>query len=319
MRLWRVLLLVGMVCAPGTTGAVHAQQTPSTGVLPPPSAGGPPLLVPAQGNPYATEELDSLMAPQSEVESIEGVLKAESHPEGTLAETITPTAYWYHPAYWFGYDPWGAGVELGINGSQGNNDVFSMRIGAHLKRETKRWKFDSSLVYNKNHANGIETQNNGKVDSRLDRIIGETRYTWFVLENMIYDEFQSYDIQLSLNSGLGYQWIKTPITDLMTRLGAGATREFGGVDNDWEPQALLGLDLAHSLTATQRLTAKVDYFPEWEDRRNYRVVSDLGWQVDLDRPKNVSLKVSVIDRYDSTPNGREANNLDYAVVLIWKL
>jgi hypothetical protein len=69
----------------------------------------------------------------------------------------------------------------------------------------------------------------------------------------------------------------------------------------------------------QKLTGKVEYYPEWEDFRQYRVVSDIGWQVDLDRPKNVSLKFSLTDRYDSTPDGASPNNLDYAVLMIWKL
>ena len=47
------------------------------------------------------------------------------------------------------------------------------------------------LAYNKNHSNGVETQNNGKLDLRLDRILAESRWTLFVLENLIYDEFQA--------------------------------------------------------------------------------------------------------------------------------
>jgi putative salt-induced outer membrane protein YdiY len=211
------------------------------------------------------------------------------------------------------------GLELGINGSDGNSNVFSLRAGGHVKRITPRWKFDSSLAYNKNHSNGVETQNNGKHDLRLDRILAESPWTLFVLENLIFDEFQSWDLQLSLNTGVGYQLFKTPTLDLLTRVGFGATREFGGLEEDWQPTALLGLDYNHQITKMQKLTGKVDYYPEWEDFRQYRVVSDVGWQVDLDRPKNVSLKFSLIDRYDSTPDGSVPNNLDYAVLMIWKL
>jgi hypothetical protein len=166
---------------------------------------------------------------------------------GGLDQCLAPRSAWYEPAYWFGPDPWDAGVELGINGSEGNNSVFSMRAGGHLKRQTKRWKYDSSLVYNKNHTNGLETQNNGKLDARLDRNIADSRWILFVLENLIYDEFQAYDLQLSLNSGVGYHLIKTPATDLTGRVGAGATREFGGVDNDWEAAGALraGSDARH--------------------------------------------------------------------------
>ena len=34
---------------------------------------------------------------------------------------------------------------------------------------------------------------------------------------------------------------------------------------------------------------------------------------------NLSLKVSAFDRYDSTPQGRRPNDLDYALLLLWKL
>lgn len=239
--------------------------------------------------------------------------------DATAAAALADPPLWYMPAYWFGPAPWDAGVELGINGSEGNNSVFSMRTGGHLKREWNQWKLDSSLVYNKNHTNGVETQNNGMLDTRLDRLLGESRYTLFVLENLIYDEFQAYDVQLSLNTGVGYHLIKNERTDLTTRVGAGSTREFGGGNEVWEPQALFGLDLTHSISKMQRLKAKVDYFPEWEDFRNYRVISDLSYEVDLDQPKNLSLKFSLIDRYDSTPNGSKPNALDYAVLLLWKL
>jgi putative salt-induced outer membrane protein YdiY len=194
-----------------------------------------------------------------------------------------------------------------------------MRVGGHVKRVTPKWKIDSSLLYNKNHSNGTETQNNGKQDTRIDRILAESPWTLFVLENLIYDEFQAWDTQLSLNTGVGYQWIKTPVLDLLTRMGVGGTREFGGSEEDWQPTGLLGVDYTHQITKTQKLTAKVEYYPEWEDVNEFRVVSDFGWQVDLDRPKNVSLKLSLIDRYDSTPEGADPNNIDYSVLMIWKL
>ena len=304
---WLSRLLLWGACCGAAPLATVAQQFVSPEALPPlasetPSVGQFDFLLP----PLVDSAHDPSMG-------------AELLPPDALNSPITPTPYWYQPSYWFGEEPWTAGIELGINGSEGNNNVFSMRAGGHAKRETKRWKLDSSLIYNKNHSNGVETQNNGKLDTRLDRIMAESPWTLFILENLIYDEFQPWDLQLSVNTGMGYRLIDTETLDLISRFGAGATREFGGPVNEWRPTALFGLDYAHQLTKTQRLTGKVDYFPEWADFGSYRVVTDLGWQVALDQPKNVSLKVSVIDRYDSTPDGVRPNNLDYAVMLIWSL
>jgi hypothetical protein len=304
-------LAAGMACL--TWAPLRAQEGLGPLVLPPPTSMPEALADPlpsALTAPPALGDFESLLPP---ADAASGAAIAAP----PLAEALATPPLWYYPAYWFGPDPWTAGLELGINGNEGINNVFSLRTGGHLKRETKRWKLDSSLIYNKNRSNGVETQNNGKLDTRLDRILAESPWTLFVLENMIYDEFQSYNVQLSLNSGVGYRLWDTEVVDLLARVGAGATREFGGVDNDWAPQALFGFDYEEKISKMQRIVAKVDYFPEWEDFHNYRVVADLGWQIDLDRPKNVSLKFSFIDRYDSTPDGVEPNNFDYGVLLIW--
>jgi putative salt-induced outer membrane protein YdiY len=286
--------------------APTAAQEFSAPLLPPPSVAPEPVFAAPDA------DFNSPLAPDGALPA--GTLKSE-----TLEAAIAPASAWYYPSYWFGPEPWNAGLELGINGSEGNNNVLSLRTGGHLRRESKRWKLDSSLVYNKNHSNGIETQNNGKIDFRLDRILAESPWTLFTLDNLIYDEFQPFDLQLSLNVGVGYRVVHTELVNLLTRFGAGTTRDFGGVDDEWKPQALFGLDYEEKISKMQRIVAKVDYYPEWEDFRRYRVVTDLGWQIDLDRPKNVSLKLSLIDRYDSTPGGAVPNNLDYAVLLIWGL
>ena len=39
----------------------------------------------------------------------------------------------------------------------------------------------------------------------------------------------------------------------------------------------------------------------------------------LDEATNMSLKLGIIDRYDSTPNGLKPNDLNYSLMLLWKL
>jgi putative salt-induced outer membrane protein YdiY len=286
-----------------TAVSVCAQETISAAA--PPPTWTEPQLLPPPSEPLG-DAFESLLPPLVE-------------PDVDAALATPPAESWLDPVYWWGPEPWDAGVELGINGSEGNKSTLSLRSGGHVKRVTPRWKLDSSLAYNKNRSNDVQTQHNAKVDARVDRILAESAWTLFSLDNLIYDEFQTYDLQVSLNLGVGRQLLKTSAIDLLARVGTGATREFGGVVEDWQPQALFGVDYTHQLSTMQRLAAKVDYFPEWQDFREYRVVSDLGWHIALDRPKNVSLKLSLIDRYDSTPDGAKPNSFDYAVLLIWGL
>jgi len=248
------------------------------------------------------------------------VAQEESSTLLTAAAATDPlisSPQWYNLAYWFGPTPWDLGFELGLNGAEGINQALSFRTGGHIKRETEFWKFDTTLIYNKNTANGIDTQNNSLLDVRIDRKLGESPWSLFFLNQELYDEFQAYDLRVSLSSGLGYQFIDTEHIDLVGRLGTGASHELGGPDDRWAYEALFGMEYDHELSKTQRLSAKVDYFPEWENFDFYRVVTDVGWEIDLDRPGNLSLKFAVINRYDSTPNGADPNELNYSVLLIW--
>ena len=280
-------------------------------VLPPPGIDFslPPIAEPVSGATNDTEQ-QSITADDSQ-------LLIDS-PE-VIETTPILNYHWYELAYWFGPEPWDIGFELGLNGAAGINEALSMRTGGYLKRETKFWKFDTSLVYNRNNANGLETQNNALLDVRIDRLIQDSPWTLYFLNQELYDEFQAFDLRVSLNAGLGYQLFDTEVLELMGRFGAGASREFGGPDDRWAREALFGIDYLHHLTPTQRLSATVDYYPEWKNFGLYRIVADIGWEIDLDQPRNVSLKFSVLERYDSTPNGVDPNELNYAALLIWGL
>lgn len=252
---------------------------------------------------------------------LEEALADETIALGSEHELVQPVEVyeWYETAYWFGPAPWDMGINFGLNGSEGQNRSQSIASGAYVKRDSDLWTLDSKINYNLTSANSIETQNNAMLDARLDRKLNKTAWSLFILNQTLYDEFQPFDLRVSLNSGVGYKWVNTDDFSLLGRFGAGASREFGGPDDRWAAEALFGLDYEYLISERQRLKAKVDYFPEWQDFGNYRVVSDVGWEIDLDKPKNMSLRVTVNDRYDSTPNGVDPNLVNYAVLLNWKL
>ena len=227
---------------------------------------------------------------------------------------------WHQPTYWFGPSPWDTGVELGLNGSTGNNDSFSLRTGGYVKRNSKFSKLDLSLYHNRTATSGLTTQNNAKMDFRNDWLLDESSpWTLFAKGTVFYDQFQVYDLQTNANTGIGYQFVNEPDIDLTGRLGGGASREFGGLDDDWVPEALFGFEYEQRISATQKLSCKLDYHPEFEEFGRYRMVTDASWEIELDKPSNLSLKLSATDRYDSTPNGADPHLVNYSVLLLLKL
>lgn len=254
----------------------------------------------------------------SAVESIPNEL--EPLPSGVVhpaegEDSSEADAWWFSPTW---CPHWESSIELGLNGSDGNSEAFNFQVGASLKRETDQHRLALSSRYNKSSTESIETQNNAFGEARYDRLLGYSRWTLFTFGTLEYDEFRAFDLRLAINSGVGYQIISNDLATLTGRFGSGVSHEIGGPVDDYVPEALFGFDLEYQITARQKMTAKSDYFPDWGEFSEYRIHSDIGWEVLLDEATNLSLKLAVADRYDSTPNGLERNDVNYSLLLLWR-
>ena len=225
---------------------------------------------------------------------------------------------WYYPWTWLPRDGWANSAELGINGSGGNANAFSITAGTRFKRKTDINMFDLRLTHNRTQSGGVEKQNNALMYADFDRYFGSSRWSAFVKNGVEYDRFRAFDLRYNINVGLGYSLIKNDKITLKGRFGSGTSREFGGPDDRWVPEALFGSDYEHQWNKRNKWIAKVDYFPEWGNFTNYRIVADCSWEMLWDEAGNLSLKLGAVDRYDSTPNGLRPNDLTYSMLLLYK-
>ena len=195
---------------------------------------------------------------------------------------------------------------------------LTLRTGANLRK--KDWSdLKVALNYVKASADYVETKHNAQLEVHHDWLLGESRWSPYAKSIFVYDEFRPYRCELTLNAGIGYRFIKTENTTLTGRFGSGASRKFRGSDNTWEPEAMFGVDFEHKISERQKFRVTVEYYPEWGDFALYRIRTDAAWEVLLDEDTNMSLKLGVIDRYDTRDSGQEPNALDYTLLLLWKL
>ncbi len=225
---------------------------------------------------------------------------------------------WIDPFVWFAPALWEGSFEIGINGQQGNAETFNLQTGFDFSRETERSNWDLDLIYAKNDSGGVETQHNALLTSNWDYKLARPRWSWFNKLLLEYDEFKQFDLRLALTTGLGYLFVDNDRTQLRGRVGFGTSKEFDSPDDEWKAELALGADFTHRLTNRQKLYATADYYPNLSDFSDYRVVVDAGWEYLLDQPTNLSLKLGILDRYDSTPGDSKANDFNYTLLLIWK-
>jgi putative salt-induced outer membrane protein YdiY len=238
--------------------------------------------------------------------------------EAPLPALIDESIPWYAPGFWYDAKLWEGSFELGINSTVGNSEAFSFRTGANLKRTTEQETLAIDVTYAKAMAGTRITQDNALANVTSEWRLGESPWSWVGKFTTEFDEFKAFDVRIVLNSAIGYRFIKTDTTRFAARFGSGFSREIGGPDSKYVPEAVFGVEFERSLSKRQKLFAKVDYLPDWTEFQNFRLQTNAGWEVVIDSEANLSLKLSVIDRYDSTPNGRKPNDLNYSLLLLWK-
>ncbi len=325
-------LSIALTALLACTATADAVEDVSTWLLPPvaPTSGVPDLTVPLHTAPEftapdspvervypATEASTEIGLNQDAIDAEQAKVDVELETESTWYDWVIPS-YWYQE-YWHPSETWESSFELGVDGSEGNSNTLTFRSGVNLRRKVDWSDLQVAINYVKSTAQEAETKHNAQFDANHDWILKESRWSVFAKSILVYDEFRPFDLELTLNTGLGYQIIDTDVWSLKGRVGSGASRQWDGPDDSWRPEAMLGIDFEYAISSRQKLRVKSEFFPQWDDFQIYRVRTNAGWEMLLDEATNMSLKLGVIDRYDSQAGTAKPNALDYSLLLLWKL
>jgi len=221
--------------------------------------------------------------------------------------------YWISPSK----NPWSGAIEFGLSGTEGNSDTLNIRAGGKFTLEDDFVKHKWDVTHVDNSQDGIKTAINTFSDARFEWKFQKSPLTYYVHKTLEYDEFKAFDLRVSVDTGLGYRWIDNDIQKLTTRIGGGGSREIGGANNEWTPEIVAGIEWSYIISEGQRISASGDYFPSIEDFADYRFNAKIEYETVLSAAYGLSLKLSVIDRYDSTPGTAKPNDINYAALMLW--
>ncbi|MBX9623865.1 MAG: DUF481 domain-containing protein, partial [Gemmataceae bacterium] len=216
---------------------------------------------------------------------------------------------------------WKGGIELGLNGSQGNSDVLSLRVGANADRRVERNLFHMDLLYTGSQQDGVTKQNQALLNLRDELLFPGSPYSLFSATQLEYDQFRAYDLQVGSYLGVAYRWVKTDATLFKTRVGAGAVRQMdlsGTAPSRWVPEAVLGGDWNHRFSDRQGFVSSLDVFPNLSQIGQFRVRARAGYEIVLAPEYGMVLRLGVQDRYDSSPGPAKRNDVNYFTTLLFK-
>lgn len=221
------------------------------------------------------------------------------------------------PDSWF--KGWKGLIEGGANGSAGNTETLSFRLGVGAVRETSQTKTAAGFSYNYGTDEGEKSKDNARLEIRNDWLPQNgSKWRPFAQAALDYDTFQDWDYRWSAYGGVGYEWIKTDKVFVLPRAGLGLTQEIGGSDNKIHPEALLGLDAEYKINDTSKLYFNGDSYWALDEIPDYRLLLRAGYETLLDSKSGMTLKLGVEDKYDSTPgDGRKRSDFTYFALIVW--
>jgi putative salt-induced outer membrane protein YdiY len=214
---------------------------------------------------------------------------------------------------------WNKQLQLGFTGSSGNSDNQDYLAGLRgsFAGETKRWQFDSG--YYRSTSDGDATKSQAFAALLRDFLFVGERYFAFASTRYDYDQFQEWDHRLNVAAGGGYAFVDGEAFDLRGRLGFGGTKTFGSPgDDEWVPEALIGLEAEWLPLERQKVTAFTTFLPSLTDGGEYRNLSGVDWSLLLSDHVGLSLNLGVQNEYESdVPAGIERNDLLYRAALLY--
>lgn len=218
-------------------------------------------------------------------------------------------------SFWSG---WKHNVDVGLNGASGNSENLSVRglVGAERKSETLETKASIGYVYATDDGN--KSKSRGEANIFNNWLFGaDSKWGWFAQGKAEFDEIQEWKWRFSGATGPSYMFIKEENTTLRGRVGLGAFYETGkNGDDEIHPELDVGLDFNHTFKEGHKAFAVLDYYPSLDEFPAYRIVAQGGYEILLSKENNLTLKLGVQDRYDSTPGvGFKRNDVEYFITL----
>ena len=215
-------------------------------------------------------------------------------------------------------DVWEGDFAVGVNGTNGNSDNLDVNFTLNLKRETD-FAITELLATYFYSENSLGTSTDRVfTQGRQERKLANPNFTWFYMGSFEWDRFKSFDSRVALHTGIGIVFLEDDVRSLKGRIGAGASREFGGANDEWLPELQLGWDWERHLTERTKLYSNVDYFPNLENFADYRLNVRAGFETLLDEALDMRFSLFIFNRFDSTPGvGFEENDLEYGSALIF--
>jgi putative salt-induced outer membrane protein YdiY len=214
-------------------------------------------------------------------------------------------------------DLWEGKFEVGTKLQRGNTDTSDLHVETLAIRKAPREELRLRAYSDYGETQG-ETDTNEIFGEAKLKVFQTERFYLFGLTNMEYDEMENLDLRAQLFAGLGYIFVKRERTNLLGEIGAGATGEFfdredaGGDGETVEGTLWLNGEYRQKIFKDAEFFQGLTVYPSLSRIGDFRLRSETGLAAPL--AEQWSIKLSLIDDYDSDPESRDVKRNDLKLI-----
>jgi hypothetical protein len=212
---------------------------------------------------------------------------------------------------------WKSRLEAGLTGEAGEEEELVTRAALVTQRKTEETKTKGEALYYLSQERGNKTKNEFTAAVGNDWLLPSSPWLYFGESRYEYDEFADWNQRIAGDGGVGSAWWDTPKLHFDTRVGAGASKEFGGEGDEVKPEGLLGADLARKLAdGRQEIAATTRAFPDLAELGEWRTRSSAEWRIKLSQVDGMSLKLGLEHEYETESGDQKQYDLKYFAALV---
>jgi hypothetical protein len=216
---------------------------------------------------------------------------------------------------------WRRRMEVGVSGASGKSQNQRINVGFMADFEDTEERWNHRTRFYRRQSEGEVTSQSLSVALNRDGLVPGSPRFYFTGGQFVKDDFKDWGNRLTVNSGIGYQFVSTERWRLLGRGGVGAIQTWGGDDGSrFAPELLLGVDLNWRVTRQHSVALTNAYHPNIREHGVFRNITSVDWVIDLDKVLGAGLQIGVTNEYDSAREpGVGRNDFNYTSSLVWRL
>jgi hypothetical protein len=195
-------------------------------------------------------------------------------------------------------DLWTGSFSLGANIRSGNSDLTDSSIQARAERRRAVSRYVAEYLGNFSSAEGVETSNNHRLTTYYDSFRSTKTYWRMIYLEYVQDKFRNIQHQATINTGIGYDIIRTSKMDWdVTASLGGLYKQFVSVEPGNEIDNLspaLGFGTRYDQEVTSWLDFLFDYRLQVVDEENGSLIHHLLTKISTEFVADLDFEISLV-------------------------